>query len=81
MLQMKIPAIIERINRFFGYEAVAQVQAAQGPMAKRLKAAPALRPLSAAQAAAVESQVEGITSEPLKAALAKLGKALQQRGT
>jgi hypothetical protein len=80
MLQMKLPAIIERINRFFGYEAVVQVQAAQGPMPKRARPQAALPPLSAAAAAAVESQVEGVASEPVKAALAKLGKALQLRG-
>jgi hypothetical protein len=78
MLQMKLPAIIERINRFFGYQTVVQVQAAQGP--KRARVQPAPRPLSAAAAAAVESQVEGVASEPVKAALAKLGKALQLRG-
>ncbi len=79
MLQMKIPAVIERINRFFGYEAVVQVQAAQGPMPKRAKAAPAPPPLSAQAEAEVEGQLGHITSEPLKTALTKLGKALQQR--
>jgi len=81
MLQMKIPAIIERINRFFGYEAVMQVQAAQGPMPKRAKAPPAPPPLSAEAVAEVENQVENIASQPVKAALTKLGKALQQRKT
>ena len=28
LLQMKLPAVKERINRFFGYEAVSDVQAA-----------------------------------------------------
>ena len=79
MLQMKIPAIIERINRFFGYEAVVQVQAAQGPMPKRAKAPTAPPPLSPEAAALVESQVENMASGPVKAALTKLGNALQQR--
>ena len=80
MLQMKLPDIIARINRFFGYEAVVQVQCAQGPMPKRTRKAPAPAPLSPDQSAAVESQVAGVSSEPLREALAKLGKTLQQRG-
>ncbi len=80
MLQMKIPAIIERINRFFGYEAVVQVQAAQGPMPVRARPQAAPAPLTAAAAAQVEREVAAIASEPLKAALMKLGKTLQQRG-
>ena len=79
MLQMKIPSIIARINRFFGYEAVAQVQAAQGPLPPRARLTPPPNPLSAAALAQVEGQVAMVTSEPLKAALTKLGKALQQR--
>jgi hypothetical protein len=79
MLQMKVPAIIERINRFFGYEAVSQVQAAQGPLPPRAQPKPTPPPLSPAAVAEVESRLAGVTSEPLKAALTKLGKALQQR--
>jgi hypothetical protein len=80
MLQMKIPAIIERINRFFGYEAVVQVQAAQGPMPSRTRPVAPAAPLAPAAAAQVEREVDVVTSEPLKAALTKLGKSLQQRG-
>lgn len=79
MLQMKIPAIIQRINRFFGYEAVAQVQAAQGPLPPRARPPAPPKPLSPAALARVEGEVAGVTSEPLKAALLKLGKTLQQR--
>ncbi len=82
MLQLKVPAIIARVNRFFGYDAVVQVQAAQGPMP--IPAAidvpprePA--PVEAGAAAAVEAQVTVIASEPLKEALTKLGLALQHR--
>lgn len=80
MLQMKVPAIMERINRFFGYEAVAQVQAAQGPLPARARAPALPAPLTADAAAQVERDVAAITSEPLKAALTKLGRTLQQRG-
>ena len=80
MLQMKVPAIIERINRFFGYEAVVQVQAAQGPMPPRPRAPAAQAPLTPAAEAHVEREVAAVASEPLKAALTKLGRTLQQRG-
>lgn len=80
MLQMRLPVIIARINRFFGYEAVAQIQAAQGPLPPRPRAPTPPPPLPPAALAQVEGQVAGVTSEPLKAALLKLGKALQQRG-
>ena len=76
---MKIPAVMERINRFFGYQAVAQIQAAQGPLPAPPAALAPMTPLSDAEQAMVAGQVEGVTSEPLRAALLKLGKALQQR--
>jgi hypothetical protein len=79
MLQMRLPVIIARINRFFGYEAVAQIQAAQGPLPPRPRAPAPPQPLPPAALAKVEGQVAGVTSEPLRAALMKLGKALQQR--
>ena len=81
MLQMKLPQVMERINRFFGYEAVVQVQAAQGPLpVKRRARTPEPEPLTPAEAAALEEKIKGIASEPLKDSLRKLGKALQQRG-
>ena len=80
MLHMKLPSIITRINRFFGYDAVDQVQAAQGPMPVReATRESAAEPLPAEAGAEVEAQIAGIASEPVKAALAKLGIALQHR--
>ncbi len=79
LLQMKLPAIITRINRFFGYEAVAHVQAQQGPMPARPRSHRPLPPLAAAEAAAVDAQVAHISDTSVKDALAKLGKVLQQR--
>ena len=50
MMQHVIPEIIERVNRFFGYAAVAKVKIKQGPVAqpdrKRIpRAAPMLKPV------------------------------------
>jgi len=80
MLQMKIPLIIARINRFFGYEAVADIQAAQGPLPPRARKIPPPPPISEAAAALVEREVSGVSSPELRDALTKLGKTLQQRG-
>ena len=35
MIQHVVPEIIERVNRFFGYSAVAKVKVRQGPVAKK----------------------------------------------
>jgi len=51
MMQHVAPAIVERVNRFFGYAAVARIAMRQGQMAPRApkRAAPAgLRPVPAA---------------------------------
>lgn len=51
LIQHVIPEIIERVNRFFGYRAVAQVRLRQGniqdarPQASRPSAPPSLRPI------------------------------------
>ena len=49
IIQHVIPEIIERVNRFFGYEAVARVKLRQGavqpPPAEPRRAPPSLRPI------------------------------------
>lgn len=50
LIQHVIPEIIERVNRFFGYNAVAKVKLRQGevkppPAEKRAAAPPSLRPI------------------------------------
>jgi hypothetical protein len=51
MMQHVIPEIVERVNRFFGYSAVARVRMRQGVVAKKAerptaKAPPMLKPVS-----------------------------------
>ncbi|APG62278.1 hypothetical protein LPB140_05070 [Sphingorhabdus lutea] len=52
MMQHVIPVIMERVNRFFGYNAVSKVKIAQGyvappnPNERKAKAAPILKPLT-----------------------------------
>lgn len=67
LLQMKAPAVIERVNRFFGYAAIAQIQSIQGPL-------PAV-------AAPIPEPVTEERPATLADALAKLGKAVQHKTT
>ena len=48
-MQHVAPVIVERVNRFFGYEAVARISFRQGSIAKAVKrdAPPSLRPIPA----------------------------------
>lgn len=77
MLQLKTPMIVERVNRFFGYAAVARLEASHGPLPRApAKAAPVADP---PPSETVDRQTEGVTSEPLRTALRKLGARLQHR--
>lgn len=65
MLHMKTPAILARVNQFFGYAAVVQIQAVQGPLPPMTKPP---KPVTAEPAPISVS-----------AALAKLSATLQRR--
>jgi hypothetical protein len=72
-LQYEIPRLIERINAFYGYGAITAIKIRQVSI---LSPRPATRPrpvLGAAQAAALETELESITDENLRAALRRLG--------
>ncbi|MHB1205701.1 MAG: DUF721 domain-containing protein, partial [Rhodospirillaceae bacterium] len=40
MLQLKTPMIVERVNRFFGYAAVARLEASHGPLPRAVAKTP-----------------------------------------
>jgi hypothetical protein len=70
------PVLIERINAFFGYGAVARLAFVQGPP---LNAAPKpvpLRTLSADEQREIESRVAGVADPTLRDALMRLGRAV-----
>ncbi len=74
-LQHRAPLVIERINRFFGREAVARLVLVQGPLP--LPAPPATArptPLTAAEAQALDIRLADIADPELRAALARLGR-------
>ena len=70
--------ILERINRFFGWQAVGRIALRQAPLSRpKVKAAPPK--LDAAEAARVEATLTAVTDDELRAALGRLGAAVKGR--
>ncbi len=75
-LSYETTAIIDRINGFFGYHAVAKIKIVQGARANRGKpAAPEVAGPSPDVIASVQQKTGSIEDEDLKAALTRLGGA------
>lgn len=81
MLQMQVPAIIERVNACYGYNAIRKIRItqtaptgfAEGAPAFEPKPAPAPPPVSAERKQAIESEVADVADPDLKKALSLLG--------
>jgi hypothetical protein len=73
-----VPRIIERINGFYGYEAVTALKILQGavapPAVAKRQPAPEVNP------EVLGAQAEAIHDEALRAALLRLGTAVSHRG-
>lgn len=78
-VQHSAPQIIERINRFFGYTAIARLKLVHGPLPRSLPLPQRTRTLNAAENAAVAAAVAPVADEAIRAALARFGTALQAR--
>lgn len=73
-LQHLEPQLIERINRYFGYRAVARVAMTQGPVeTAEEKPARDEKPLDPGTRRALESTVSVVTEPRLREALERLG--------
>ncbi len=76
-LQHLAPAVIERINSFYGHRKVARLRLVQGPVperkAPRQRGSRSLTPAEEAELAAL---IAGADDAPVKAALAALGRSL-----
>ncbi|GGF16602.1 hypothetical protein GCM10011611_22970 [Aliidongia dinghuensis] len=71
------PQIIERINGFFGYRAVAHLKLTQGPLPGAPVAPPkSPRPLTPAESQTLHRSLDGIADPDLKAALERWGRAV-----
>ena len=79
-LQHSEPQLLERINSYFGYPAVARLRLIQAPLAlPRHVPATAPAPLDAAARAEIEAVVQPVADDALRAALSGLGAALKAR--
>jgi hypothetical protein len=72
-LQHQAPKLIDRINRYFGREAVSKIKVVAGDIPKRL-GRPALRPLTAAEESELEALTAGVQDGALRDALQRLGR-------
>lgn len=77
-LQHLEPLILEKINFYFGYNAVERITIVQGPPRKAPPPPPPPpAPLTPAEAIEIESQTATIGQEQLRGALNRLGKAVK----
>ena len=76
-VQHREPVLVERINAFFGYRAVARLALKQGPPAHPAAPAPPRpRPLNTQERQALDRDLAAIEDAALKAALQRLGEAV-----
>jgi len=74
-VQHRIPLVIERVNLFFGREAVTRLALVQGPLPLPAPLPPEpARPLRPGDAAALDRQLAPIENPELRDALARLGR-------
>lgn len=73
-VQYKARQIIERINAYFGYAAVSEIRIIQGPVVQHTEPGPSPKAVLKRQMA---REAGGTASEPLGAALARLGAAIR----
>lgn len=75
-IQHREPQIIERINSYLGYRAVARLKLVQGVLPRRPAASMPPRTLTATEAEAVDSAAARVTDPELKDQLARFGRGL-----
>ena len=68
--------ILERVNRFFGWQAIGRIALRQAPLRRKEKPAPPAPPDPAIAARLAEGMPQ-VTDEALRAALARLGAAIK----
>lgn len=69
--------ILERVNRFFGWQAVAELRLRQAPLGRREKPVPPKPDQAAAER--IASALTEINDEKLRQALARLGAAVEKQ--
>jgi hypothetical protein len=75
-VQHELPQIVERVNAFFGYRAVAQARVVQGPVTARTATSPPPPALDEATMRRIASETAAVEDEGLRAALERLGRGV-----
>jgi hypothetical protein len=68
--------IVERVNRYFGWQAISGIALRQAPLARRNRK-PRRPKIDDARAAALAAEMTGITDDRLRAALGRLAAAIK----
>jgi hypothetical protein len=76
-VQHLAPVLLERVNRYFGWRAVARIGIRQAPLTRK-PPKPRPQPPTAAETRAVAARLGGIRDDPLREALARLGAAVKR---
>ena len=76
-IQHQSAVIVERVNRYFGWQALAGIALRQAPLARR-RANPPRPKIDQELADAISSRMTGIADEGLRAALGRLGAAIKR---
>jgi hypothetical protein len=75
-VQHELPQIVERVNAFFGYRAVAQARVVQGPVTAAAQKTPPPAALDEASALRIASETAAVEDDGLRAALERLGRGV-----
>jgi hypothetical protein len=75
-VQHELPQIVERVNAFFGYRAVAQARVVQGPVTATAARSPPPPPLDEATASRIATETAAVEDDGLRAALERLGRGV-----
>ena len=85
MLQMQLPAIIERVNTCYGYSAISRIKITQtsptgfAESQTAYEGSEPIRDLSSNEVKEIDTTVENVSNQGLKEALAQLGKNIKQK--
>src|SRR5262245_39607215 len=75
-IQHQVKVILERVNRFFGWQAVSDLRLRQAPLSRRTEAKPPAPDVE--EQARIAATLSQIADEKLRQALARLGAAMRQ---
>ena len=79
-LQHLQPLLIERVNGYIGYRAVADLKMIQGPLPPRIESPPPrVRPLNASEEKALQKSLMSVDDHGLRASLEALGRSVMGR--